>query len=272
MLMTNMAFILSHGRTGTKFLADYFNTNFDGVIALHEPHPSYWLRICSNLHTAGLLNQQQMAAIYRRSRSHILRGIPPATLYIESNPFAYGFADAFTTFEPPPVIIHIVRDPREFVRSAFNHGSADGRKWLTSQLVPFWAPPLRRYQRSVVHPTRVGHFAAHWRHVNQYLARVGEGYTRYYRFKFEELFDVESPQFGELCEALGLAYPGLDVPLTRSQAINRGRLNQMKRWPEWDAEQCRELDAICSPLMQEYGYGTEPEWHQCLREDGPEAG
>jgi hypothetical protein len=257
-------FILSHGRTGTKFLANYFNTNFEGVTAFHEPPPSYWLRVCSNLYFTGLLSRAQMATIYCRRRARILNDIPPSALYIESNPFAYGFADAFTTFQPPPVIIHIVRDPREFVRSAFNHGSAHGRKWLATQLIPFWEPPLRRYRAAASQRSRIGHFAAHWLHVNQYLGHIGQDYARYYRFKFEELFDAESPRFSELCEVIGLEYPGADVPLTRSQPINRGKFHQISSWPEWTAEQCRELHDICSPLMEEYGYGTEPEWLECI--------
>ena len=46
--MNRMIFVLSTGRTGTKFLAEYFNNNYPDITALHEPKPSYLLRLMSN--------------------------------------------------------------------------------------------------------------------------------------------------------------------------------------------------------------------------------
>jgi hypothetical protein len=50
--MTHHAFIVSTGRTGTQFLAHYFEQNFAHVTARHEPKPSYLLCMASNAYAA----------------------------------------------------------------------------------------------------------------------------------------------------------------------------------------------------------------------------
>ena len=49
-----------------------------------------------------------------------------------------------------------------------------------------------------------------------------------------------------------------------TERINAARLGVIGPWREWPAEDCREIERICQPLMGEYGYGNEPEWRARL--------
>ena len=131
------------GRTGTQFLAHYFDANYDRVVARHEPPPARLLRMASHAHMSGYLSDRQLRALlaYKRRRHDAGAG---ADWYLESNPFLVGFADVLGDAWKNPTIIHVVRDPREHARSALNHGTGRGLKALANRLLPFWFPDVRR--------------------------------------------------------------------------------------------------------------------------------
>lgn len=256
--MTRLAFVLSTGRTGTQFLAQYMAANYSNVMSVHEPPPSYHLRVAANAHMSGRLSAAAMAALLRLSRRKILHALA-AELYFESNNFLAGAVDVLDTLAPEVSIIHVVRDPREYVRSALNHGAWTGRKWLASHLVPYWLPDLRPTLRGR-RPSPVGIFAAHWVMVNRTLAERGARCHRYFRLRYEDIFDDGNTGLQALCRMVGLPDLGTQVRLSARERVNAGRLRVMEHWPAWTQAQCVELDEICRGWMPEYGYGAEPEW------------
>ena len=152
--------LLSTGRTGTKALASYFDTAFENVCALHEPPRSRHLRVASNRHLRGRLSEQQLVETYaaaRRARFASIR----EPIYVESNPFLHGFVGVFDRVFDAPRVVHIVRDPRTYVRSYINHGAFRGIKGLAARYYPDWMikperldPKARRRWRSVPRPGR----------------------------------------------------------------------------------------------------------------------
>ncbi len=261
--MPKTAFILSSGRTGTKFLAEFFSANYPGVLALHEPPPSYHLRMLANAYLSGSAPRWLMIAALRASRASVMRRRAGRT-YVESNPFLFGFADVLGEVFATPFIFHIVRDPREFVRSAINHGSASGRKWLTSSLIPFWFPDVRRLLHTREKLSPVGIFAGQWRLVNEFLSKRGPSLPGYHCLKFEEVFDAQNSGLRRMCELLELPYPGDGARLSGSEKVNVGKLDLIGRWPTWTSDQCRELSRGGGALMRDYGYGGEPEWERIV--------
>jgi hypothetical protein len=256
--LPKLAFILSSGRTGTKFLAEFLNANFDSVLALHEPEPSYRLRLYAHAYWAGRVSPRRMENILRRHRQRILRDVS-ADLYVESNPFISGFVDVLDALGSAPIVFHIVRDPREFVRSAFNHGSASGRKWLVSRLLPYWFPDVRPMLGG--EPlTPFTAFAGQWALVNRKLAEGGKRHANYHLLRFEDIFDERHSGLHQLCMILGLPFPGPEAEIRPNQRINPGRQKRLGNWREWPRGWCEQLDRICSPLMRDYGYGEELEW------------
>lgn len=259
--MSNSAFILSSGRTGTKFLAEFFDSNYPDVTARHEPAPSYHLRMLSNVSAAkaaGALSTSLLAAALRLSRPGMARF--QGRLYLESNPFLYGFVEALGEVAPSPTIIHILRDPRTYVSSAINHGGSSGLKAAATAIIPFWFPPVKRVPGVGAHPGPVELFAGEWALVNQFLAERGRDLPGYHRLRFEDIFDENNSGLRQMCDILGLDYPGDAAPVSAQEKINAGRLRLMGAWPTWEQAQCEAVERICGDLMRSCGYGSEPEW------------
>lgn len=257
--MTKTGIIVSSGRTGTQFLAEYFNKNYDGVVALHEPKPRYVLRVYSNARIAGKVERERMASVLVQNRQKMMRQIS-CDAYIESNSYLYGFVDVLETVWPNPVIIHVVRDPRTWVRSALNHGNSHGLKKLANRWIPHWLPDVRAILGIQGKLSPVGLFAACWTVMNKATAEYAHAVPNYHLVRFEDLFNESHAGLRALCEIFSLEFRGEGAAHPPSARINVGRSNILGPWDTWPTEQCEELHRICTPLMQAYGYGEEDEW------------
>lgn len=258
----SVALVLSAGRTGTKFLAQYLDANYPEVIARHEPKPSRSLRLASHAHMVGALSRGRLVALLRRKRQRYVDPLR-APLYVECNPFLAGYADVIPEIWPDPTIIHIVRDPREHVRSSLNHGTASGWKGLANRFIPFWYPDVAKIlDLEGLGP--IGIAAGVWAVMNRHLRDSSQHYRRYCLLHYEKVFDANYSGLREICQLLGLAYREADAPVSPKQRINAGRLDVVAHWRDWPPADCRELERVCRPLMAEYGYGDEPEWRAKL--------
>jgi hypothetical protein len=261
------ALILSSGRTGTKFLARYFDANFEGVVARHEPPPARWLRLASHAHMRGSLSNERLRALLAYKRRRFDDALS-TNLYVESNPFLAGFVDVLGEVWEEPTIIHVVRDPREYARSSLNHGTAAGLKGLANRLLPFWYPDVRRILALDHRPSWLERAAGVWSIVNTLLRNGASRYSDYHLLHYEAIFDESHSGLREMCRIFDLDYRDSDAPVAPSDRINPGRLDALPPWREWSPEQCVALEQICSPLMRELGYGGEPEWRARVSADG----
>ena len=264
--MPRTALIVSTGRTGTQFLAHYLDANYGGVVARHEPPPARWLRLASHARMVGALSDERLRALLVSTR----RRYPPppeADLYVESNPFLAGAADLLADAWGDPTIIHVVRDPRDHARSSLNHGTASGLKGLANRFLPYWYPNVRRILVLDHRPSPLERAAGLWVLINDRLCRAAPRYRDYHRLHYERIFDESHSGLREICAILGLAYREAGAAIAPSERLNRGRLDLLPHWREWPRAQCRALHAICSPLMQQLGYGQEPEWLERVADD-----
>jgi len=256
--------IVSSGRTGTRFLARYFDGNFADVEARHEPWPRLSLRLASNAYAAGAFSGAALLAMLRRrKRRRIDRS--GARIYIESNPLLWGAIDLFDEafFDEAtgePTIVHVVRDPREQARSSLNHGTSTGSKGIANRWLPYWHPGVTSLAARRGASDWLARTAALWAVVNQRLHDEGARCHDYQLIRYEDLFDESHSGLRRLCDLLGLVYRGAGAQVDPSRRINRGRRDAFPGWQSWSEEQCATLQRSCGPLMRTYGYGTEPEW------------
>jgi hypothetical protein len=268
--LPRVAVILSSGRTGTQFLARYFDANYEDVVARHEPPPSRWIRVLSNAAVAGALAPSRLLPLLSRFRARRVAALgPEKTLYLESNGFLYGFTEVLADLWPDVSVVHVVRDPRDWIRSALAHGNDRGIKWLAGAFVPYWNPDPRRLPAGVAPDESaglIGRYAAAWTVINQTIENARSACPNYLRLRFEDLVDERASGLRDLCDHLSLPFRegGAIAPDERFNASQRESVGD---WQDWSASECRCVDRICGPLMREYGYGDEPEWRERLGAD-----
>lgn len=250
--------ILSSGRTATMFLARYFDANYDGVVARHEPPPSRLIRMASHARLAGHLSDGGLRSVLAWKRRREERG--DGALYIEANPYLAGCADLLGEIWDRPTFIHIVRDPREQTRSAMRHGMSTGVKGFLNQHLPYWYPDVRKIFSLDHKPDWLEMAAYMWTLFNSFIRQAAHQGHDYHLLLFEELFDESFSGLRRLCGILGLDFREDDAAISPRELINPGRRDVLLPWPDWTSEQCRTLHRICSPLMGDFGYGLEPEW------------
>jgi hypothetical protein len=185
-----------------------------------------------------------------------------AEFYIESNPFLSGFVDVIGDVWDAPIVIHVVRDPRDHARSSLNHGTGRGLKGLANRLIPFCYPDVRRILPLDHAPSWIERAAGLWSIVNRLLCDAAPRYPHYHLLRYEDLFDDSHSGLRALCAILGLEYRERGIAVSPETRMNESRLTALPDWREWSREQCLSLDRICAPLMRDFGYGDEPEWRE----------
>jgi len=265
-----VAVLLSTGRTGTMALAHYMDEAYSDVRALHEPRPCRHLRFLSNLHLAGKVSGRTLVDIYAASRRRLFKRTDQP-IYVESNNFLHGYLDVMDEMFDAPRIVHIVRDPRTFVRSWINFGVFAGLKGFVVKNVPYWLckpellednPPKRWNQMLPVE-----RIAWYWSRLNGQLDRGRELFgDRYIRLRFEDVFAPDGQTLAELIDWLDLPpRPGL-VEQSRSRRVNASKEGGFPKYPDWPAEWKRILHDYCGKQMAEYGYEPDPAGDESGRE------
>ncbi|HSX47577.1 MAG TPA: hypothetical protein VLF63_02270, partial [Patescibacteria group bacterium] len=248
-------------RTGTKFFADYFG-KFKNTVALHEPKPSRILRMWSMAYLDGKVSNDYMEAVLWQKREKLISDIKTGT-YIESNPYLLGFAPVLDKVFNQPLVIQIVRDPREYIRSSLNHGNAFGIKLLFNKYVPFWLPNVGKILGLKKSLSTKMKAAGYWKIANAELISSGSKLKHYRRIRFEDLFDETQSELSKIVKIIGIEQK-LVKGDQKHTAVNKSRFSSVPGWQKWDSIECNEIDKICNPLMNTLGYGNEKEWQEKL--------
>ena len=113
-------FVLSTGRTGTKYLAKIMNYS-KYAMAYHEPRPT--LQYFSNYAFRNQKKIEVLEKIIDSARNElILDSFNKNKQYIETNHCITFFAPVIKDLYKSSKFIHLIRHPAEFVRSALRKG------------------------------------------------------------------------------------------------------------------------------------------------------
>ncbi len=253
-----VAILVSTGRTGTRALAQYLDKAYPDVKALHEPSPSRNLKRISNRYLCKRISRDDLVRALTDSRRDLLARITEP-IYIESNPFLRGFLDAFDEVFGGPLIVHIVRDPRTFIRSYINFGAFRGLKGLAAAYYPFWELKPELYERSPARrwrdmsPAERG--AWRWATINGELNRGEELFgERYLRLRFEDLFTPDGSGLRTLTDWIGLPEKAEVAEAARTEKVNASRDRGFPKWENLDPGLRNAVLAHCKDMMQTYGY------------------
>lgn len=258
---TRIFFILALGRSGTNFLASLLARDRRGCVH-HEPYPLD--RTLMLLRHAGGCDRAVDQLLEARFEG-LLQRAGAMEFYGEVNSYLRYEAD-WLRRRFDPLLIHLVRDGRDFVRSAWVRGvytpqETDG-PILPRDEDPYaerWSA-LSRFQR----------LCWYWTHTNEHLAARIE-----HRVRFERILGdypylksrVLDPIGARIPEELWRREVGRPRNTSRGYRLRaaafrllRGRdrlqrFDPLPHWSKWDAQRSREFWEICGPAMRRFGYG-----------------
>lgn len=259
-------FILSTGRTGSTFISEFLSNLKGNSNIEHQVFGSRFANIVGNfvcakkmsLKKATYLTKDVIGLNFDVSTSDPLRSM-----------LLYAYLQT-GEIEPNILIVHIVRDPRDFVTSFMNWKNQSLKRRLLHHFVPFWQPtPWLVGESSFTKRNKMNkfeHYCWVWNYKNRLFMDL-EGRFKYHLFKFEDFFN-ESREAKKSRKNL-FSYLGIgtdNVNFNNKKKVNPSKKN-FPAWTSWTPEQAIILDKHCGDLMEKYGYGKEQKWKQLLKDE-----
>ncbi len=264
----NPIFVVSTGRTGTRFIASLLDQFCPGVEAHHTTPWSTLINVLGNMHLARLLSETALLRVWRHLKGRDF-AVSEHRAFVDSNNHLYVFAAYAHQLYAHAKVVHVIRDPRTYVRSHLNWARERPKSFMANYLLPFWQPngyllgefALGQWLRL----DSFERFCWIWDFKNRYLARLCNADLPYLLIRFEDL--VEEPTRQQTLETLGefigapLVSRPADLP---SLPRNNTSTRRFPHWRHWSEKQCKQLHQICGEQMSLYGYGLEPEWSDAV--------
>lgn len=241
-------FFVSTGRTGTHFLADLFNRHSGSVAAYHEPKPSFKRRGYELVARDSTLWERLYFSAFRRWRFYR----SGKRDYVEANNNVFSAIPLIRRCFPGAVVVHIVRDGREVVRSYVN-----AKKRYAHQTETNLSPehfPGDPYMELWPRMNALQRTAWFWVRVNEVIERSQPDHT----VLFEDFFLPPYRAFFNLMEVvpeLNLSAEAVDKAFrTPAHSSRHGLIPDHTTWP---ASWRQQFLAIAGDKMKQYGYPVE---------------
>jgi len=266
---------LSTGRTGTKFLASILRNTVPNADVFHEAgERSRLINILSHSNLAGATPFTFIIKAWESAIEKPLKASQGTRdFYIDANNHIYYLVVNKPELYPALKVIHIVRDPRTYIRSHLNWSHSRGKSFLANYLTPFWQPAAYMVGEMKIKDwlrlSKLERFAWVWNFKNLYINKVEDSAIPYLRIRFEDLFSAEDAvlTFQRIIEFLGLKDLEPDEAYFQ-KAINVSKSDHLPEWTQWSTQMCNKVDQICRAGMTKFGYGNEPEWIDRISQSG----
>jgi hypothetical protein len=260
---TQPILIISTGRTGTIFLARLFADLYPTVASYHERGNSRPIQIVTNLHFSHLIPKSGVKAAWKFFKGSEIPDCEKG-FHIDANNFLYGLAALAPELYPNLKVLHIVRDPRDYVTSQLNFSRQKRTSFIGNYLVPFWQPnPFLVGEIPITHAfhfTRFQKYCWVWDFKNRVMSQLEDSTTPYLCIRFEDLFGNQpETEFKKIIDFFGLpAIPNIRERFR--EPANTSKPTFFPEWQDWSSQRASQLQSLCRKQMEKYGYGNEPEW------------
>ena len=295
-----LVFVVSAGRTGTTFLGEVLSGIIHGAFSVHEPDvlgriDKAWVE---RIRTFGLyhmvigrllgltgirnLSLDYLSGKIRRCDAidHLHRqrdryyGSISADYIVESYTQWFGLLpllpDAFDNHK----VVGLIRDPRTWAVSIMNHGTRFGhRDWITKLGLRHLDPTMIGDTDFVDRWPVMSSFEKicwHWQAISTLVHEHVRSSSDARLFRYEDLFRADNrvDHFTDMLNFI-TSFPSREFPYELSDEVlstpvNASRQGGHSDWRSWDRQQALQLQRVCGPLMEQFGYGTEPEWNRLL--------
>ena len=189
----NTSLIISTGRTGTNFFEDFFNQNFNSVLAKHEPQPDLF-NLGLNYHRNGVSKENLTTEVIYARRDIINQLINGKYQnYVETNPFLSYLSPILNNIFYQPKILHIIRHPDTYIYSAINKDPNNSGNYFMSDTdhrnrINANDFPDNKYYGKWSEMNQFERICWNWVNTNNYIDEHLKDSPNYLRIKFEDLF------------------------------------------------------------------------------------
>lgn len=263
--------ITSTGRTATKFLANYFSEDVEKICSFHISDYSTLFNVLGNFHLNFGIKPTLLLRLWNYLKKEDFIKCEKE-IFLDSNNLLYAIPLLLEKENIYSGIVHIIRDPRDYVRSHYNWAKNRKKSWVADRLIPFWQPngwmldnislvswlKMNRFQR----------FCWIWTFKNKFISKINNNEnTNYILIRFEDLFSCENNarHFDLLNKFVGKN--SIDsVSTTTNNRTNATKIKTFSHWRSWSPKKCAQLDALCGEMMSKHGYGLEDDWKTMVME------
>lgn len=264
--MENKVFILSTGRAGTNYLSNKIDDLKLSKDHLHQIKGSRRMNILSNLALRYPTFQNIVIKKLEdnpRELDNFIDPLKSVAFYFYLNKMKQGFPADYEKFK----VIHLIRDPRDFVRSFMNWKNRKLSGKIAHHLIPYWMPKPKNQPIKNIWMSKFEHYCWTWKIKNELFLNNFKGAKNYHLVRFEDMTTDDAV----LIELLNKLFDGnitkdefeINNSIQKNSTVNK----DFPHWKEWDIEMCQKLHAICGDLMKEFNYGTESEWLQKIHNE-----
>lgn len=288
-------FLISAGRTGTRFFGELLHTVIEDCYSCHEPDAvnlreweelikkirifgvkrlfldklmgTFGARNLTNNYLSGTWDLPKSVEEFCSQRERILT-LAVERLYIESNQALFGLIPVISkAFERSKIVV-VIRDPRDWVRSVMNfetiYGRRDHQWWRNKRLDPFLVQDkihMREWREYDKFKKLVWYYRTVYANI---LERSRIQGLKIYRY--EDLF-LAPDKYDHLRDFLEFVTHFdkrvFHYRIPRDFLEKKVHVNisyKFPRWPAWSTMQAKFLYDMCGRLMETFHYGTEREW------------
>ncbi|MHA1284996.1 MAG: sulfotransferase family protein [Promethearchaeota archaeon] len=239
----NIFFILSIGRSGTKFLSNLLNKAPNSIV-VHEPVRSdfraHQIAFHNETHSYKYIKKFRKKEIFLRLRKKDFK------VYGEVNSVLRRHCKALKELFPNAIIIHLVRDGRDVVRSIMSRNTMTTRDPNTRDIYPKKDDPWNLKWHSM---SRFEKLCWYWKVENEYLDQHLK-----YRIRFEDIISDYNYFSNNLLKILNLDISKETWENEIKTPKNITLKYTIPHWKDWDETMLNKFNKICGEMMRRYDY------------------
>ena len=249
-------YIFSTGRTGTTLLREFIRKRNPELEIAFEPGPSRQAFILWSAGIRGLmLENAGRNIIYKRRKEEQLQR-NTGQIRIEFDSYLSPLVAEMLDYSISPIIVHMVRHPYSWIRSAENFKAAHWRRFIIDYL-PFakLVPPKARASWSSLNAIEKS--AWRWVYYNEKLLECEKSGQNYICVKYEDFISSDSEIRNDTVnKILYMLDPQYDAELEIewSEKMNESSKGRIDHWQDWPANTLSNVREICGNLMDSFGY------------------
>lgn len=256
------SFIISTGRTGTKFMEKLFSSSND-VNCIHEYHLDDQMKSVNFL--KGHLKEKEFLNFYKISRFRLLWN-NRNRVFVESNPHILFGTPAILKKIKRTRLALVIRNPKSFVRSGCNRTIIDrnGDVIKTYSIEDNWTIKAYEFDSKITEKDwnemeMAKRFIWVWNFKNSLILDVIKKSESGKVFRFEDLFtDYDSlREFVNFTSYGKVEISKEDFDELTAIKVNLNKVQDFPDYIEWSDELKNYLNSECRDLMLKFNYLNE---------------